>query len=128
MSSLKKTIAFLSVSILVLVSSCYYDNYEELYPAPFGISTCDTTGTISYSAAISKIFADNCNGCHSTSAANGNIVLDNYNSVISVVNSGKLIPAIEQTGPFPMPPGGVKLSDCKINQVKIWISQGSLNN
>ncbi len=125
---MKKIFTLLIGLTMILLSSCYYDNYEELYPAPLGVDNCDTSGTISYANSISPIFTNNCNGCHSSSNSNGNIVLDNYDGVLNAVNSGKLIPAIEQTGTFPMPPGGVKLSDCKISQIKIWISQGSLNN
>lgn len=128
MNRLKNTYALLIGFTIVLLSSCYYDNYEELYPAPLGADNCDTSGTISYANSISKIFTNNCNGCHAASVANGSIILDNYNSVITAINSGKLIPAIDQTGAFPMPPGGVRLSDCKISQIKIWISQGNLNN
>lgn len=127
--SCKKTIYPLSITLFIFfLTSCYNDNYEELYPAPLGAYNCDTTGFISYTNSISQIFAANCNGCHSSSVANGNIILDNYNSVVNAVNAGKLIPAIDQTGTFPMPPGGIKLEDCKITQIKVWISQGNLNN
>ena len=123
-----KKILILLFSIIVFLSSCYYDNYEELYPAPLGSNGCDTSGTVSYSNNISKIFSNNCTGCHSETTASGNIILDNYDGVVNAVNSGKLIPAIDQTGPFPMPPGGIKLSECEINQIKKWISQGNPNN
>jgi ribosomal protein S16 len=45
-----------------------------------------------------------------------------------VINNGKLIPAIDHTGPYQMPKGGSMLSDCAIEKIKKWISNGAQNN
>jgi len=113
---------------LILISffffSCYYDNEEALYPSI--TTTCDTTD-VTYSGTIAPILIDNCYSCHSdaNAAFGGNIHLQSIADVVT--NSARVVAAIKQTGPVPMPPNG-KLRDCSITGFDIWISNGMLNN
>ena len=85
---------------------------------------CDTTN-VTYSGTISKIFTNNCVGCHGIS---GNVTLSNYTGVKNAVN-GKLWNAINHfPGAVAMPNSTTKLSACNIRQIKIWINAGALNN
>ncbi|MBL0342474.1 MAG: hypothetical protein IPP71_17170 [Bacteroidetes bacterium] len=116
---------FIAVLCLGTWSSCYYDNASELYPASGLNQNCDTIN-VTYTKNIAPLFLSNCgtnNSCHSASNAQGGIILDNYAAAASV-DDITLIGCIEQqTGFSAMPPSG-KMSDCGINQIKIWIQNG----
>jgi len=95
-------------------------------------SSCDTS-QVTYSGTLAPMFAKNCTGCHNDNLANGNVKLNSYEQVKIVAQNGKLIGTITHApGYTPMPesypPGSVKLPDCTINQIKIWIAAGAPNN
>jgi hypothetical protein len=118
-----KHLFILSVFILgfaVLFPSCYYDKEETLYP----FKKCDTTN-VTYTQTIVPILSANCYVCHYTGSQQTSIWLDTYEGVNAMVLSGQLIPAIEQTGPFPMPKSGSKLDACSINQIIKWVNDGA---
>jgi hypothetical protein len=80
-------ILFFLFSILALgLSSCYYDNEEELYPA---VITCDTI-SVSYSSSVAPILTSSCNGCHSSASPSGGVVLDSYSQASVYALNGKL--------------------------------------
>lgn len=119
-----------SIIICSFISSCYYDNSEELHPFSGLNTTCDTTTTISFSTNILPIFLDNCNGstCHSSNAASAGIVLNNY-ATISSINNNLLLGVIKhEPGYTAMPQGGSKLSDCSITLIQKWIENAKPNN
>jgi hypothetical protein len=108
---------------LLLMSACYYDNNSELHPAAGLNTVCDTVN-LTYSGHINAIYSAYCvNGCHSLSVAESGIILETYEYAV-LADDNELIAAIEHTGPFPMPQAGTKLSDCHINQIKLWIQNG----
>lgn len=110
---------------LALLSACYYDKEEELYPAT---GTCDTTN-ISYAADILPVLQSNCISCHSTTLTQGNINLETYPSLSAAIASGKFSGAVNhQSGFSPMPKGGGKLSQCNLEKINHWISIGYPNN
>lgn len=112
------------------MSSCYKDNEEELYPT---VSTCDTV-SVSYSGKIAGIIQTSCLGCHSNASApvsGGGIALEGHANLSGYIsnNQARFIGTIEHTSGFSaMPKGGGKLDDCKISQLKKWISDGAQNN
>lgn len=108
---------------LLFLSACYYDNNSELHPAAAINNVCDTAN-ITYNTHINAIYSAYCvTGCHSLAIAEGGVVLESYEYAI-LTDDNTLIAAIEHTGPFPMPQAGTKLSDCNINQIKLWIQNG----
>ena len=108
---------------IFLMNACYYDNEEELYPV-----LCDTTN-VTYANVIVPIIEINCNVCHSQILQSGGIVTEDYNSLVSLVDNGRLLGAINHDpGYSPMPKDGNKLSDCMIRQIKTWIAEGAPNN
>lgn len=116
--------AILCTSFLYFANGCYYDSEEFLYPN----LQCDTL-SLSFSKDVFPIISNDCNSCHSTAGSGGGIVLLTYAEVKAQVTNGKLVGSIIHAGGFsPMPKNSTKLSDCKINKIKAWISQGSLNN
>jgi hypothetical protein len=125
---MKKGLIFIASGFLFLfmISSCYYDNVEDLYP--YASSACDTTN-VTYSQTIAPIMAANCNVCHSTAIANGNVITDTWEGLSVVAKNGQLWNAVDWTdGVNNMPQGGSKLSDCNLAKINIWIKAGSLNN
>ncbi len=62
--------------ITIMVTSCYYDNEEYLYPELPG-GECDTSW-VSYSALFLLFMATNCNGCHSPASPTGGVVTSTY--------------------------------------------------
>lgn len=112
-----------SLVLTIAMSGCYYDNEEDLY---LGSNTCDTTN-VTYTASVAPVFAGYCNSCHSGGSPSGNIVTDNYNSVVA--NMSRIKGAINHESGFsPMPQNGGKLSSCDLTKIDIWIRQGMLNN
>ncbi|HOX77952.1 MAG TPA: hypothetical protein PLW31_07920 [Bacteroidales bacterium] len=124
-----KNLIFLA--ILAIMAGCYYDNEEELYPGPGG--DCDTTN-VTFSGTIFPMIDANCTGCHSGSAPQGNVKLEDYASIAAAAAKpagqyGSLYGAISHaSGNSPMPKNGTKFSDCRIKQVKAWIDAGRPNN
>jgi len=107
----------------IFMPSCYWDKKDALYP----FQKCDTTH-VTYAGTIAPIFSANCQVCHSTANPEGNISLDTWAGTMIVVSNGKLMPAISQTGPYPMPKSGSKLDDCSIQKIQRWIANGAPNN
>jgi hypothetical protein len=110
---------FCLLFLVLNLQSCYYDNMEDLYPQN---AACDTS-SVNYSNSISTILSDNCTSCHSGSSPSGGVKLDDYNSVKSCAQSGKLYSSVTWDGSAArMPQGsGSKINDCSIAKIRIWI-------
>ena len=114
------------LSSLFVVLACYNDNEYDLYP--FAGTTCDSSN-VTFSGTVAPIMSANCNSCHSTSVASGNVTTDNYNGLLLIVNDGRLWRDISwEQGSDPMPKGGNQLSFCDRGKIKKWINLGSPNN
>lgn len=114
-----------TLPFLAVLSSCYYDNTSELYPAAGLDLNCDTSN-VTFSGKIAPIMTSYCgtnNSCHSSSVGEGGVILDDYSLAIQV-DDATLIGSVEHaSGYVAMPPTG-KISDCNINLIKIWIQNG----
>lgn len=108
------------------MSSCYYDNKEDLYP--FDKDACNLDN-VTYSSIIKPILESSCVSCHQQSNPSGGVRLDVYSEVKKEADNGKLWGSINHDEGFsPMPLGGGKLSDCSLLQIKQWIDNGSPDN
>lgn len=120
-------VAFLFLGVLSQMS-CAYHSEEELYPN----TTCDTTGTISYTNQLKPILTSSCNNCHAQTVATtsgGGVILDDYTNLKIWVDSGHLLGSITHNSAFSaMPKGGSKLSDCSIAKFQKWVNNGAPNN
>jgi uncharacterized membrane protein len=91
-------------------------------------NTCDSN-QFKYGANISIIINSYCTGCHSGTAASGNIDLSTYNTVKIQAANGRLEGAVTHAAGYSaMPKNASKLSDCQITQIKKWVAAGALNN
>lgn len=91
-------------------------------------NTCDSN-QFKYGANISIIINSYCTGCHSGTAASGNIDLSTYNTVKIQAANGRLVGAVSHAAGYSaMPKNANKLSDCQITQIKKWVEAGALNN
>jgi len=125
MMPLKKVFVLLILILTLGISFpyCYYDKEDTLYP----FLKCDTTH-VTYSQTIVPILSTNCLVCHSSANPEGNVILDTWTGIQVFITNGKLIPAIDHTGPYPMPKGGSMLDECTIEKIKRWIANGAPNN
>jgi len=118
-------ISIITIAIFLLFFvSCYYDNEEALYPAIN--NSCDTTN-VTFSGTITPILSNSCYSCHSNVNASfgAGMHIQDYADVVT--NSARIVAAIKQTGPYPMPING-KLKSCSITQFDIWVRNGMPNN
>lgn len=108
-----------------MLSGCYYDKQEELNPSQV---TCNTEG-VTYSGKVSSLIQSVCYSCHGNGSSEGNVTLQGHANLKQYADNGKLSGVINhRTGFPPMPQGGSKLSDCDIQVIEKWISDGSPNN
>lgn len=124
---MKRIILALSAFLLVL-SSCYKDNAEDMYPGSGG-SSCDTTN-VTFAATIKPVLDARCAtaGCHAGAATTG-IDLSTHSGAAAVASSGQLLDAINQNGQAAaMPQGQPKLDDCTIAKITKWVNDGAPNN
>lgn len=126
MTKLKlSSLLFLVTLIAISLGSCTYQNEEEL----FGKSNCDPVSQVSLQQDVFPILNTNCYSCHSAGVATAGINLENYNSLLGIADSGKLVGTLKhQSGYASMPPGGNKLNDCDILVIETWITEGAKNN
>jgi mono/diheme cytochrome c family protein len=119
-----KILTILVVSITI-ITSCKKNNEEDLY----GNVICDTSA-VKYSTIIAPIMAANCNICHNSTDRQGGIATDSYLELKKYATvAGSLVGSVKQDGTFSsMPRGGAKLSNCDINKIEKWVSDGAPNN
>ncbi len=124
---MKKIFFIISVlTSITLISSCYYDNFEEINPGA-GL-TCDTSISVTFATNIKPIMESNCgtnNGaCHSAGAA-GFYQLNNVAGIDAAIADGKFIESIKHlSGASAMPKNSPKMDDCNIALIDKWLSTG----
>lgn len=116
---MRTTIAF---AMLLLLGGCYYDKEEVLYPGSF----CDTAN-VGYASTVKGIIETNCalSGCH-LAGGQGPGNFEVYGDVKSRVDNGlfRSLVLVNRT----MPPNNVRLSDCELEQLTIWVNAGGPEN
>jgi hypothetical protein len=127
---MSKTILKLFIVCLTLaitVSSCYYDNKEDLY---VNINTTCDTSSVTFGNQISGIMSQSCaiSGCHDASTTAAGLNLSEYQDVKISADKGTLVDRINGIGGNLMPLGGQELPDCEILQIETWVLNGAPNN
>jgi hypothetical protein len=111
---------------MVVLCSCYNRNETNLYPSP---ATCDTS-VVTFSGTILPIMQEHCaiSGCHTGPSTGNGLNYNLYSGLAVVASNGQLIPAIEHTGPDPMPKDMPMLDACSINEIVRWVNEGYPDN
>jgi len=112
-----KSIVFLAVSVCFMMSACYYDKAEELYPSNFNQS--DTTAA-TYTAYITPLINSKCMSCHNATAP----ILGDYAKLKTIIDNGSFKARVmDQKN---MPPGG--LTTTAYLKIQKWLDAGAPNN
>lgn len=122
-----KKLWFIAAAIVLV--SCYNDSEESLYPnLDATLCTIDSNTVITYSDQISSTMTFYCLSCHDAGNADKQgkgIRLSNYEEVKNEAQKGALLGSIEHKAKYePMPKDAGKLSDCNIEEIRIWINNG----
>jgi hypothetical protein len=113
--------------LVVFLSGCYADNFEDLYPVPAG--SCDTTN-VSFAQEVRPILNASCAtaGCHNQFNAGGY----NFTTIQGVREAninGALVGSIRHaSGYSQMPKSNQKLPACEISKIAAWVAAGSPDN
>lgn len=113
------------ILLMIVVSRCYYDSEEFLFPQ---IGACDTT-RVSFDTSIVPIVQSHCLLCHGevTAGQNGTFKLVNYQNIKD--HADRLVGSVSwETGYVQMPLGLPKLDNCQIEIIRIWVNAGALQN
>jgi hypothetical protein len=122
---------FASLVVMILVSTCYYDSQEFLFPQVS--SQCDSTGTIPYSR-VDSILQANCMSCHDGPSSSSGLDLSGYDQVYPYATTlrngtpilqGAIRRMTPDFQPMPQPPAPA-LDICGIRIIELWIEQGAL--
>ncbi len=128
MNSIIKTTKFIVLLLVssIALSSCYYDNAEDLYRQ---LAPCDTAN-VKYSVQVVNILSQNCYRCHGGNAVDGSGVrLQDINVLRTNALDGTLLNVLKHTpGYVQMPKNAAKLSNCDIAIIEAWVKQGAPNN
>jgi uncharacterized membrane protein len=105
----------------MLISGCYYDKAELLYP----VGTVDCSAVSGSFTKVKSIMTNKCNtsGCHNAASAAGGTVLETFDQVKAKAARINQRAIVEKT----MPPGGA-LSSEEVATLQCWISSGTPNN
>ncbi|GAB2961224.1 hypothetical protein GCM10027048_31620 [Hymenobacter coalescens] len=118
--------AALAASALWGVSGCAYQNEEELFGPQ--LSACDTV-SVTYAGTIAPLLAQHCQRCHGPTRSESGVRVTGHHDVLTLGRTGQLLGVIEHRPGYPaMPDDGPRLSDCDINQVRIWVRAGMPDN
>ena len=111
------------------LTSCYYDNKEELYQFIQDQTCTETISSVSFNADIVPLLLDHCNRCHRNGRQDGNVNLEGFNNVKPYVSDGSLFGTTNhEPGWAVMPTNGIKIPSCEIEKMRMWIAEGALNN
>ncbi len=120
---MKKLLFILCATMLVGIVACEKEPVEEQKKEEEMMEEeCNTEG-ITYNGEIQGIIS----GCTGSSCHGGNTSrsMANFEDAKAYAELGRLLGALNHDAGFsPMPKGGAKLDQCKIDQVKAWVDAG----
>ena len=106
-----KTISLLIVLSIIIITSCYYDSEEALFPD----TKCDTSN-ITYSGKIKSLMDSYCISCHASQVP----ILTTYDAVSS--NSDRIYGDMAHLPGYDWMPknSSTTIDTCLIKQFDIW--------
>lgn len=120
----KITVLTLIAFTLSLVSSCYYDKEETLYPNSSTNTSCDTS-LAKYSKDVSVIINSKCavSGCHVAGSQTPDL-----SSYAALTSSNNITRVQERAINSKTMPAAGPLSACEITKLQLWINNGAKND
>lgn len=123
---MKPILKIVLLLFIVLITGCYYDTEERLYP---NLSNPCNDTVVTFSGTVTQILQP-CLSCHSnagvSSGQGGGIKLEKY---ADVANNSRIMGSVKHEPGFsPMPKNAGKLPDCEINQLQKWFDTQAPNN
>ncbi|MFK7950040.1 MAG: hypothetical protein AB8G11_20790 [Saprospiraceae bacterium] len=116
---MKKHFIGIILSTTLILSSCVFENREDLFETPVEVS---------FSTDVQPLIQSNCISCHSQPSPNGNVPLENYDDIKAAGTNGSLLNALKgENGVSIMPPAGA-LPASQIELIETWINDGMPNN
>lgn len=89
---------------------------------------CDTA-TVTFTNTVYPIVQNQCMTCHNDNRQDGGVNLANHGLIKqSVENGGFMGSILHDPNYSAMPPSGIQLDQCFIDQLQIWINDGMPNN
>lgn len=114
----------LIISLIILFSSCVYDNLEDVADQ----KVCDTID-VTFSGSVQPILNNYCLECHYDGNELNGVSFSTYESLKASVDSVILLGTVEQKPGFnPMPKGRERLNECDLRVLEIWIEKGMTND
>ena len=110
---------------LFLIFGCIFTACDKEGDPIVTPGECDNTN-YTYTSDTKAIFDGSCaiSGCHDAATKSGGNDLTTYAGVIAA-GTGRIVKAIEHTGPIPMPYLQPKLPEATIAKIRCWVSKGS---
>ena len=117
--------------LLPLLTCCYYDSEEDMYPG-VNLEVLNDTTTVTFKSTIKPLLETYCHQCHGNATASTkgkNIYLENYSDIKLSADDGSLYGSVSWA-PFytRMPKDASMLPEIKIAQLKKWVDDGAPNN
>jgi hypothetical protein len=96
-------------------------------------ANCDTTGTVGFSSRVKPIVDNYCVSCHNSTVTSGGVNLNGYNQVklyAGTIRNGTpvLVGTIRHLAGFKAMPPSIKIEECSIRKIELWIDQGMIDN
>jgi len=104
----------------LMVSGCYYDVAEELYPVTGSVAPCDSNP--SYNSFIKPLMDTKCTGCHQPGGTSPDLTTYSSVKAKAVSISGRI--NRNSGDPLLMPQNGPKLDTCNLKSFQLWIDKG----
>jgi hypothetical protein len=113
-------IRYICHGILLIGTSCAYDNVDELY----GKRVCTPGGT-SFDQTIKPIVESNCaiSGCHVTGQQ-----LPTLESYAQIADNAGQIKTRTSNGTMPPASSGLSLTQQEIDAIACWVDEGAPDN
>jgi len=91
---------------------------------------CDSISNMSFATDIFPIVQTNCagGGCHDAGTSAGGYNLTNYSGVKNSVDNVRMLGTIKHQSGFSVMPPSSQLTDCDIQRIETWITEGALDN
>jgi len=108
-------------TILVLgltLTSCESNTYED-------VTDIDVASNLTYQANVKPIITTNCLNCHSSNIQYPN--LETYEEVKEVTQNGNLLCRIDDQSCGSVMPQGGRLPQVQIDIIKLWATNGFIN-